>query len=458
MRYGMLASLVLSASGVTCAHAATITDPFYSYTDSKPLVSIPLGTVLKQRTVTYHLVGVPTAATAVQLLYRTNNAQRQPVVNVTSIILPAKSNGKAISYQSAYDSLNPKDSPSQVIAGDKDITKLINLGPIVYSGESIPLAALAALGYTIIVPDTQGVTADFAAGPEYGMTTLDSIRAVLNFDASTVGISSGTKIGLTASSKVAMIGYSGGAIGTGWAAQLAPTYAPEVNKQLVGAAFGGYLIDPIHNLDYVDGSILWGAVAPAALVGLSRAYDLDLTPYLNDKGLAVAKDIQDQSLAYILPRYLGLKFSSILKPEYATAWSNYLKTGTIDSSFKTIIDAANTVNAGSYGSPTIPIYYTQGSVGVLNGTFKPNAGDGVMLAEDARTLVRQFCKDGTKIQYTEVPFEHAATAGVWAVGMLPWLYDRFEGKKAPPSNCKYMNSLLGSLLLPGRSLAPVVIK
>ncbi|WP_410210186.1 lipase family protein [Aquirhabdus sp.] len=444
MRYGMLASLVLSSAVITSAHAALpITDPFYSYNGTTPLSSIPLGTVLKQRTVTYHLAGVPTAVTALQLLYRTNNAQKQAVVNVTSILKSPVSNGKAISYQSAYDSLNPYDSPSQVIAGDRDITKAFNLGTFIYSAESIPLGALVLAGYNIIIPDTEGVTADFAVGPEEGMTTLDSIRASLNT----------ATTGLTPTSKVVMIGYSGGAIGTNWAAQLAPSYAPDVNKQLVGAAYGGLLIDPIHNLDYVDGSIVWGGVAPAALVGIARAYNVDLTPYLNSQGLAVVKDIQDQSLIYILPKYLGLKWETLLKPVYATAWSNYLKTGAIDSSFKSLVDAANTINAGQYASPTIPIYFTQGSVGVLNGTFKANAGDGVMLAEDARSLVQKFCKAGTNIVYTEVPFEHVGALAAWSVGMLPWLNDRFAGKAAP-NNC-----LLAALLLPpGRSLAPVVIK
>lgn len=33
---------------------------------------------------------------------------------------------------------------------------------------------LLALGYTVVIPDTEGPNADFAAGPEYGMMTLDS--------------------------------------------------------------------------------------------------------------------------------------------------------------------------------------------------------------------------------------------------------------------------------------------
>ena len=35
-----------------------------------------------------------------------------------------------------------------------------------------------------------------------------------------------------------MIGYSGGAIASEWAAELAPTYAPDVNQKLIGSAIG----------------------------------------------------------------------------------------------------------------------------------------------------------------------------------------------------------------------------
>ena len=94
-------------------------------------------------------------------------------------------------------------------------------------------------GFAVIVPDTEGQRADFAAGPEYGMNTLDSIRAA--FNSSTVG--------LPADARIALLGYSGGAIASEWAAELA--YAPDVNGRLIGAAIGGVLVHPAHNLHYV---------------------------------------------------------------------------------------------------------------------------------------------------------------------------------------------------------------
>ena len=81
----MSATLAITAPAASAA-APTLSDPFYTYTGTTPLASIPPGTVLKTRNVTYHVAGIPTALTAQQLLYRTHNALNQPVVNVTSVI------------------------------------------------------------------------------------------------------------------------------------------------------------------------------------------------------------------------------------------------------------------------------------------------------------------------------------------------------------------------------------
>ena len=111
-----------------------------------------------------------------------------------------------------------------------------------------------------------------------------------------------------------MIGYSGGAIATGWASALAPSYAPDVNSRLVGAAEGGVLVAPAHNLHYIDGSFVWAGVAPMAIVGISRAFGIDLKPYLSDYGLAQFNKLQNASIATVLGAYPGLKFAKLAKP------------------------------------------------------------------------------------------------------------------------------------------------
>src|SRR6201993_634378 len=96
------------------------------------------------------------------------------------------------------------------------------------------------------------------------MNTLDSIRAAF---------SKKSTLDLADDTKVAMLGYSGGAIATEWAAELAPTYADDVNKRLIGAAMGGLLVHPGHNLHYVEGSLGWAGVMLMAIVGVARAFE-----------------------------------------------------------------------------------------------------------------------------------------------------------------------------------------
>ena len=162
----------------------------------------------------------------------------------------------------------------------------------------------------MIVPDTEGQRADFAAGPEYGMNTLDSIRAAFNASA----------VETASDANVALLGYSGGAIASEWAAELAPTYAPDVNARLIGAAIGGVLVHPAHNLHYVENTYIWAGVMPMALIGIARAFEVDFTPYLTPRGLDLYRDMQDASIVHVLgqPRYWRLKWTDVVIPEYPT--------------------------------------------------------------------------------------------------------------------------------------------
>ncbi len=243
-------------------------DPFYHYAGATPLASIAPGTVLKTRTLSYHVLGLPTPVPAIQLLYRSTSQLGEPTVNVTSVLKPLLTIGapQVVSYQSFYDSLNPVDEPSYAISGG------VSLGGAIPQVESALIGPSLLADRTVVITDTEGENADFAAGPEYGINTLDGLKAALASSAT----------GLSSTKKIAMIGYSGGAIATEWAAELAPTYAPTVNSKLVGATMGGVLVDPAHNLHYVDGSLNWAGVMPMAIIGVSSAFNIDLTPYLSE--------------------------------------------------------------------------------------------------------------------------------------------------------------------------------
>jgi hypothetical protein len=416
-----------AAAAPSAAHAATSTtsDPFSTYDGSAPLASFAPGAVLKERTLHYHVLGVPTPVTVIQLLYRTVDAQGRPVANVTSVVRSLTGDpGRAVSYQSFYDSLNPADSPSRAIAGD------VTLGGVIPNVESLLIAPLLAQGYNLVIPDTEGQSADFAAGPEYGAATLDSIRAATR--AAHTGLGDGTRFGL--------MGYSGGAIATDWAAALAPAYAPEVNRRLVGFAEGGVLVDPAHNLRYVDGSLVWSGVIPMALIGVARSYGIDLRPYLSDYGQQVFDGLQQASIVDALGRYPGLTWKQMAKPQYANP-----------DSVPVFVNAVNRINLGSAPTPTIPGYLGQGDGGVFEGTFSNvpgiGTGDGVMVAGDVRALARQYCAGGDQaIRYQQFDvLSHVGAAVPWAALAMTWLGDRFAGRPAP-SDCGRIPA--------GNSLAP----
>ena len=402
------------APGMAVAALQPKDDPFYSYTGSTPLASIAPGTVLQTRSFPYHIFVFPTLLETTQLLYRSTSQTGKPTVNVTSVIQPLIQfdEKKVISYQSAYDSLNRNDEPSCAISGG------LRLGGVIPNVEAAVFGPLLADGYTINIPDTEGQRADFAAGPEYGMNTLDSIRAAFN----------STTVDLPPDAKVAMLGYSGGAIATEWAAELAPTYAPDVNARMIGAAMGGVLVDPAHNLHYVGGTGFWSGIMAMALVGIARAFEVDFTPYLSAYGARVFHEMQTASIVNVLGQYPGLKWEDLFSPEYPTP-----------ESLPLYVECANKLIMGTGGTPTAPLFVGQGANGELEGTLgdKPGigVGDGVMITGDVRTLARDYCAKGTTVHYEQYDMlSHIGSVPIWLVNSIAWIKQRFADLPAP-QNC-----------------------
>ena len=409
------------------AQAASPTDAFYHYTGTKPLAQYAPGSVLKTRTVSYSIQGLSLPLQAIQILFRTTNALGSPSLGVTTVVRPLGATGainQVVSYQSFYDSLNPADEPSVAIAGGG------GLGAGIANIETALFAPLLLSGRAINIPDTEGQSADFAAGPEYGRVTLDSIRAISRTPA--------TKIPSTA--KVALMGYSGGAIGSEWAAELAKTYSPDVAPRIVGTAMGGVLVDPAHNLSYVGGSIVWAGVIPMAIIGISRSYHINLSQYLNPYGRTVVAALQKASITQALGSYPGLTWQKMALPAYANP--NHIPA---------YVNTVNKLIMSGSGTPTAPLFIGQGNGGWQEGTSpsaKYGAGDGVMIAGDVRTLARTYCARKVRTQYVEYPLSHFSSTLPWLPQAYGWILDRFAGKTAP-SSC-------GSIAA-GNSIAKAVV-
>ncbi len=383
-------------------------DGFYRYTGRTPLSQIPPGTPLRERTVTLGAMTSGTPLPAMQILYRTTGAAGRAALSVTTVVLPVTGTvaPRVVGYLSFYDALGVQCDPSFTLRGGDPGSANRDTA----EAEQAVVHSLRGQGYIVTVPDVEDETLDFGAGPTYGMSSLDGIRATL------------AVLKLARSTPVGLLGYSGGSIAADWASELAPRYAPHLN--LVGVAEGGMPVNFAHILRYVDGTPKWSAVMPAALLGVARAYHLDITPYLSPYGEKVVRADAHACIA----QFVGdLRIRQIFKPQYADV--------THVPVFKRLLDRL--VMGSVRGHPTEPLLMVAGN---LDGT-----GDGVTIAADQRALAEEYCHQGVPVDFEEVPHgEHTQVGAAFMPQAFAFLTARFAA--APPvSNC--------ALIAPGNVIA-----
>ena len=273
-------SSVTPAPTASAGSAATAAIPFPSATDADAfyaqpatsLASVPVGTILKSRSVTYEPQGVALPNDAWELQFVSRDENEQPIAAVVTVVKPLTARAgapEAVVEAFAEDALGPQCAPSHDVTGgnsDADETGL-------------PTAASAA-GYTLIFPDFEGPSSKYAVGRLSGQITLDSIRAAEQF----------APLGLNAKSLVAMNGYSGGTSAVAWAAALQPSYAPSL--AIVGVASGGTVADVAGILNNIDtdqvANQLFFSIIFMATVGINRGFHQFLSPSLNAAGVAAA--------------------------------------------------------------------------------------------------------------------------------------------------------------------------
>jgi hypothetical protein len=219
------------------------------------------GTVLRSREVRLAFLGiVPQAVVAYQLLYRTTDLNGTPQATVTTVIRPAGAepdpSGPVVSYQCAIDALASTGFPSYLLRRHAKLAKVFG-GPPAW--EYVPMACALSKGWRVLVPDHVGPRGRWIAPREPGYCVLDGIRAAQNFE----------RAGIAASAPVALWGYSGGGLASGWAAELWADYAPELN--VVGAVLGAPVGDPGEVFRDLDGS-LYAGLSNLALASLIREY------------------------------------------------------------------------------------------------------------------------------------------------------------------------------------------
>ncbi|MBH0122762.1 triacylglycerol lipase [Rhodococcus sp. CX] len=354
------------------------------------LEAYPPGTVLRERAV--RMRALPAALvphTARQFLVRSTDASGRPIPVTATLVLPDApwpgGTRPVVVYNMAIDSLGTRCTPSYRMVHD---AVDIDVPPM--------LPVLLAHGWAVLVPDHEGPNMAYAAGPLAGHAVLDSIRGLR------------TVAPDLADSPLAMTGYSGGAIATGWAAQLQPTYAPDV--QFTGAAAGGLPAD-LSLLRATMNGQLGAGLFLAATVGLAREYPqlLDLADPLT--GVLARTPLKDQCTIVLAATGVAM-----VPVEVFTTVPDPFD----DPRVRQVLDD----NRLGGQIPQAPMYLYHGSSQVFLGDeFIPESG---VLA-----LQQQWCAGGANVTYVPVWGEHLTAAVAGAPGMLDWISERLAGVPAP---------------------------
>ncbi|WP_245721767.1 lipase family protein [Nocardia crassostreae] len=146
--------------------------------------------------------------------------------------------------------------------------------------ESLFIRAALRRGWALAITDYPGLgnpgTHPYVMGRSLGPSVLDSMRAARRLPAA----------GLDPDGPLGIYGYSEGGNAAGWALQLQPTYAPDL--QLAGGAIGSAPADLENMIAFLDGTP-YAFLLFYGVLGLDAAYpELDVLQYLKPQGRALA--------------------------------------------------------------------------------------------------------------------------------------------------------------------------
>ncbi|MGW4479241.1 lipase family protein [Rhodococcus triatomae] len=370
------------------------------------------GDAIASRPVTVANLGlIPVNVDAWQLSYRSTDTRGEPVAAVTTVLKPrGPGSDKMVSFQMAEDSTARYCAPSYAL--QQGSIPALATGSAVIPAEFLAVQAALAQGWTVSVPDHQGPNSAYAAGPLGGRLALDGVRAAERFAPLDLP-GDRTRVGLW--------GYSGGAIATGHAAELQPSYAPELD--VVGVVEGGVPADLSALLNNANNAAPAGLVLGAVL-GLGREYP-DFQQFLDERMNPLGRALTT------VKSPLCVAYHAALIPFANNKGLLDVPGDPLDEPVvRSVIDRTRMGSA----LPAAPLFVYQSNP------------DWIVPVGQVNTLVDTYCQDpAARVQYTRDHFsEHLTLEVTAAPTALLWMRDRLDGVPAE-SGCRTTD--VGSMAL-----------
>lgn len=368
-------------------------DPFYTLPDQLP-PGVP-GDVIRARKVNVYAEPLnlfPLPVDAWQMIYRSTSATDEANAVSGTLLVPrtpwSRGLRPLVSYAVGTHGLGDACAPSyRLRTGTENEILLINQALL--------------NNWAVVLTDYEGLGTTgqhtYAVGRSEGHAVLDAARAATRLSGS----------GLSRSGPVGLFGYSQGGQATAFAAELEPTYAPELN--LVGVATGGVPANLAQVARFNDGNLGFSLVLAAA-VGHAAAYDdVPFEEILNDLGRRTVPRVASActvELATIAPGGRLTDFVTVPDPLSHPRWQARLAE-----------------NRAGQRAPAAPVYLYHGTL------------DELIPFSIAQELRSDYCGMGANVRWQPLPLaEHVAGVSVGGPAAMAWLGERFAGRPAT-SNC-----------------------
>ncbi|WP_405392699.1 triacylglycerol lipase [Streptomyces sp. NBC_01102] len=364
------------------------------------------------------LNGRPMPGTATRLMYRSTDSAGQPVAVTGAYIEPSaawKGTGPRPLVALASGTMGQGDQCAPSFALQHPLT--LNGDTVSVGYEALAIYRILATGAAVVVTDYVGLGATdrlhtYVNRLDQGHALLDAARAARAVPGASV----------TAASRTGLYGYSQGGGASASAAELQPSYAPDV--PLSGTYSGAPPADLTSVMKGIDGSALAGALA-WSISGFAQA-DPDLRAVVEANISASGKAaLKDASTMCVGDALFGYGFTKSNK------WT------TSGKSIGEIIAAEPRAKA-ALDKQRIGALKPAGPVRLATGVQ-----DDIVPHAQARQLAADWCDKGANVTYDAIKLpnlgdkiltNHLVPLVTDQGDAVSWLTDRLAGKPAT-SNC-----------------------
>ncbi|MFX0579303.1 lipase family protein [Nocardia nepalensis] len=360
---------------------------------------------------------IPAAAT--RMMYLSSDTQGAPTAVVGTYLQPTQpwtgpGERPLIAYAVGTKGQGDECAPSKLLS------QLVAVQPpldVIFEYDAVALDSLLQRGMAVVVTDYHGLGTpdvhDYLNRKAQAHAVLDAARAALRLP--------GT--GLNPGSPVIVYGYSQGGMASAGAAELQPSYAPDLNVR--GAYIGGPVVDDEYFIGYNDGRAAMAPTYAWILNGIAADYP-DTRPVLeaelNDTGKAILGESQNKCAVPI-----GLAQEHQFSSQWTT--SGQPLTAVIDQS--PVLKAAFDEQRIGTLTPSVPVFISS----ARNDEGAPYT--------PIRDVAANWCSRGAAVQlesYAAIPAV-SGVVGTHVLAFFPalaasqqWLTDRLAGMPAP-ANC-----------------------